>query len=298
MQTYDDFEIVVVDDRSTDDTMAVVEGYNDRVRYIRHDENRGACAARNTGIKQSNGQYVAFLDSDDEWDDTKLAKQMKCMKAAPESVGIVYTGYRVQRSDAVELGQVPSKRGDIHRAQLAKDWVSPTSAVLVDRECFDSVGTFDTDLAARQDYDMWLRLSRQYEFNYVKEPLVTLHTDGDDRITADVKSRIDAHCTLLERVRSDAEDLGVLDRRRILASQYFTIARYLQRHDRRQRAAAFFARSLVNNPFYCRAWVAATLLVFRVSPDDGVVLWAKNKIKQLKLRFDSRGETNGVFYEN
>lgn len=293
-QTYDDYEIVVVDDCSTDNTRAVVEGYDDdRVRYVRHDENRGACAARNTGIEHSNGWYIAFLDSDDEWDETKLAKQVKCMERAPESVGVVYTGYRVERSDSVELGQVPSKRGDIHRDQLAKDRVSPTSAVLVDQECFNSVGTFDTGLAARQDYDMWLRLSRHYEFDYVKEPLVTLHADGDDRITADINSRMDAHQALLERIRADVEGLSILDRRRILASQYFTIARYLQRHEKRRCAAEFFVRSLANNPFRPRAWLSAALLTLGVSPDDGVVLRAKNGIKRFKLRSDSGGEMNG-----
>jgi glycosyltransferase involved in cell wall biosynthesis len=298
-QTYDDFEVVVVDDCSTDDTRAVVEEYDDaRIRYIRHDENQGACAARNTGIEHSDGRYVAFLDSDDEWDETKLAKQVKCMERAPESVGVVYIGYRVKRSDDVELGQVPSKRGDIHRDQLAKDWVSPTSAVLVDRECFESVGTFDTDLAARQDYDMWLRLSRHYEFDYVKEALVTLHADGDDRITADIQSRMDAHQTILERVRADIKGLGVLDRHSILASQYFSIARYLQRHDERRRAAMFFARSLINNPFRSRTWLGAALLVLGVSPDDGVALQVKNRIKRLKLRLDSGRETNRGHHEN
>lgn len=298
-QTYDDFEVVVVDDYSTDDTKAVVSEYDDDyVRYVRHNENRGACAARNTGIGHSNGRYIAFLDSDDEWHKTKLTKHVRCMERAPESVGVVYTGYRVKRSDNVEIGQVPSKRGDIHHDQLAKDWVSPTSAVLVDRECFESVGTFDTGLAARQDYDMWLRLSRYYEFDYVKEPLVTLHADGDNRITADIESRMDAHRTLLERIRADVEGLGVLDRRRILASQYFTIARYLQRHDRRRHSMAFFGRSLASNPFRSRTWLGAALIVLGVSPDDGLALRVKNGIKRFKLRLGSGRETNGDFHEN
>lgn len=292
-QTYDDYEIVVVDDCSTDNTRAVVEGYDDdRVRYVRHDENRGACSARNTGIEHSNGRYVAFLDSDDEWDETKLAKQVKCMKRAPESVGVVYTGYRVKRSDSVELGQVPSKRGDVHRDQLAKDWVSPTSAVLVERECFESVSMFDTGLAARQDYDMWLRLSRHYEFDYVKEPLVTLHADGGDRITADIESRMDAHRKLLKRIRADTEDLSFVVRRRILASQYFTITRYMQRHNKRRRAAMFFARSLAKNPFRCRTWLVSVLLILGVSPDDGLVLRVKNVVKRSKLRLSSGRKTN------
>jgi glycosyltransferase involved in cell wall biosynthesis len=292
-QKYDDFEVVVVDDCSTDDTRAVVEGYDDnRVRYVRHDENQGACAARNTGIKHSNGRYVAFLDSDDEWDETKLAKQIKCIEGAQQNVGVIYTGYRMKQSDSIEIGQVPSKHGDIYRDQLAKDWVSPTSAVLVDRECFESVGMFDTDLAARQDYDMWLRLSRHYEFDYVKEPLVTLNADGSDRITADIESRMDAHSKLLKRIRADTEDLSFVVRRRILASQYFTIGRYMQRHNKRRRAAMFFTRSLAKNPFRCRTWLVSVLLILGVSPDDGLVLRVKNVVKRFKLRLSSGRKTN------
>jgi glycosyltransferase involved in cell wall biosynthesis len=292
-QTYDNYEIVVVDDCSTDNTRAVVEGYDDdRVRYVRHDENRGACAARNTGIEHSNGRYIAFLDSDDEWDETKLAKQVKCMERAPKNAGVVYTGYRVKRSDSVELGQVPSKRGDIHCDQLAKHWVSPTSTVLVDNECFESVGMFDTDLDACQDYDMCLRLSRHYEFDYVKEPLMTLHTDSNDRITADIESRMDAHRKLLERIRADIENLSFVVRRHILASQYFTIARYMQRYDKRRRAAMFFARSLANNPFRFRTWLVSVLLILGVSPDDGMVLRVKNVVKRFKLRLSSGRKRN------
>ena len=287
-QTYDDFEVVIVDDCSTDETAEVVKKYDDeRIRYIQHDKNQGACAARNTGIKQSNGQYVAFLDSDDEWDPTKLAKQVACMENTSDCVGVIYTGYRVKRSDSVELGQVPSKRGDIHQAQLAKDWVSPTSAVMVKSECFDVVGMFDTDLAARQDYDMWLRLSQYYEFDYVKEPLATLHTDGHDRITTNINSRLDAHQTLIERVRNNTKDLGFISQHRIISRQYYTIARYLQRHGDSRHAASFFIRSLINNFLNIRTWVSLILLVVGVSPDSGIMLRLKNSIKKVKFEINS-----------
>ena len=285
-QTYDSFEIIVIDDYSSDDTAVVVDKYDDsRIRYVKHNENLGACAARNTGIKRSNGQYLAFLDSDDEWDPTKLAKQVSCMEKSPERVGIVYTGYRVQRSNNIELGRIPTKNGDIHQDQLIKDWVSPTSAVMIDRRCFNSVGMFDTDLNARQDYDMWLRLSRKYEFDYVKEPLVTLHIDGEDRISADVDKGISAHKTLLKRISAESESLPFVYRHRILASQYFIMARHLQRHGYRRDAVMFFIYSLIKNPVSIRTWLAFSLLAAGLSPDDGIGLRMKNSIRKIKLYF-------------
>jgi glycosyltransferase involved in cell wall biosynthesis len=281
-QTYDDFEIVVVDDCSTDDTPVVVRGYDDdRVRYIRHDENQGACAARNTGIKHSEGRYIAFLDSDDEWDETKLSKQVECIESESRSVGVVYTGYRVQRSDSLELGQVPSKSGDIHRDQLTKDWVSPTSAVLVKKACFDSVGVFDTELQARQDYEMWLRISQKFKFEYVKEPLVILHQDVSNRITSNVQSRMAAHQELLERISGEIDDLSPHERRVVLSTQYFTMARYLQKNGRYKKSLQYYAKSLISNPINYKSWLCLLFCLFGMNPDTGQGLKIKSVIKQI-----------------
>ena len=92
-QTYQDFEIIVVDDASTDNTQEVVKEcmFRDkRVRYIKHEKNKGGSAARNTGIKNEHGEYVGFLDSDDEWLPTKLEKQIELFRKRCNSVGAVY----------------------------------------------------------------------------------------------------------------------------------------------------------------------------------------------------------------
>jgi len=93
-QTYQDFEIIIVDDGSTDKTEEVVKSFNSKkIFYNRHEENKGANAARNTGIKASRGEYIAFQDSGDEWLPQKLERQMKVFENASPEVGVVYTGY-------------------------------------------------------------------------------------------------------------------------------------------------------------------------------------------------------------
>ena len=115
-QTFQDFEILVVDDASDDNTREVVAGFEDiRIKYFRHDTNRGGSAARNTGIRNSMCSYIAFLDDDDEWFPEKLGKQMELLLASDPKVGAVYTGYLdVDKATGQVIGeQLPSRRGNL-----------------------------------------------------------------------------------------------------------------------------------------------------------------------------------------
>ena len=181
-QSYKDFEIVVVDDCSSDDTTVAMESFHDAaVRYLRHDRQLGGAAARNTGIHQSNGEYVAFLDDDDEWYPEKLGRQVSALLSSPPTVGGIYTGYFiVDRSDGGIRGQmVPTERGDLSEKLLAGNCIGSTSSMLLRRACFDKVGIFDERLPSFQDYDLWLRIAREYQFDCIPQPLLKYFVHGD-----------------------------------------------------------------------------------------------------------------------
>jgi glycosyltransferase involved in cell wall biosynthesis len=174
-QSLRDLEIIVVDDGSSDNTAAVIESFRQPgLVYLRHDQSRGGAAARNTGILRATGEYVAFLDDDDEWYPEKLSRQMDVMLSSPPEVGAVYTGYFiVDRSNAQIRGQiVPTERGDLYEALLASNCIGGTSSVLLRRACFDEIGLFDERLPSFQDYDLWLRIARKFHFDYVREPML------------------------------------------------------------------------------------------------------------------------------
>jgi len=174
-QTYKDFEVIVVDDGSTDNTEEIVKSFTDfKIHYICHKHNRGASAARNTGIKASRGEYIAFLDSDDEWLPEKLDKQMKTFNSESSEVGVVYTGdYYVDEKDKkVKKVHIPRKEGYIYENLLRAEDVIYISTVLIKNECFKKVGVFDEDLPTSEDYDMWFRIAKYYKFRYVKDLLV------------------------------------------------------------------------------------------------------------------------------
>ncbi|GJL56732.1 MAG: glycosyl transferase [Nitrospirales bacterium] len=174
-QTFQDFELIVIDDASGDSTGQVVESMTDaRIRYICHETNKGGSAARNTGIRNARGAYIAFLDDDDEWLPEKLAAQCAVLDNSPAKIGIVYTGYtRIDRTSGKVLSlRIPKKKGDLHDALQLENCLGSTSSVLVKKECFETVGLFDESLPSFQDYDMWLRISKHFHITYVNEILL------------------------------------------------------------------------------------------------------------------------------
>ncbi|HWP58307.1 MAG TPA: glycosyltransferase family A protein [Candidatus Acidoferrales bacterium] len=181
-QTFADLEVIVVDDASADGTPGVVERFGDRrVRYIRHPARRGGAAARNAGIGRARGDSIAFLDDDDEWHEEKIARQVELLAASPEAVGVIYTGYSiVDRASGKICGQrIAAARGDLSSALRRENCVGGSSSVLVRKSCLDRVGWFDESLPSFQDYDLWLRLAREFQFDCIARPMLnySLHPD-------------------------------------------------------------------------------------------------------------------------
>lgn len=204
-QTYRDFEIIVVDDGSTDNTKEVLKKYGSQIKLI-YQENRGVSAARNIGISRSEGQYVAFLDADDIWLPNKLKAQVEIMNANPD-VGLIFTdGVKIDEKPGATLkpkdwraisndpegfwckiGKAPINDGIILKGNYFKDLllgnlVFFTSAVLIRKECFENIGYLDEELLSSEDYDLWLRMAYKY-------PLLYLNS-----VTSHYRERIDSLC--------------------------------------------------------------------------------------------------------
>lgn len=176
-QTYSDFELLVVDDGSTDDTQAVVEAIPDsRIRYIKLAENKGASVARNEGVKRASCSLIAFQDSDDYWHPDKLEKQMLYWQEHPD-YAMVYCPYIMHMAEKVLT--VPGKdweglEGNIFPWLLLRNSIG-TPTMLMKKECFLELGGFDSTLHSLEDWDFALRFADRYAIGYVDEPLVDAH---------------------------------------------------------------------------------------------------------------------------
>ncbi|HEV8715044.1 MAG TPA: glycosyltransferase [Candidatus Binatia bacterium] len=199
-QTYDDFELLVVDDGSNDNTAAVVQEF-DGVRYV-FQPNRGVSAARNRGVALSNGEFLAFLDADDLWQPRKLAHQVAFF-AARADARICQTE-EIWLRDDVRVNPHNKHRkvgGDIFARSLELCLVSP-SAVMLRRELFERVGGFDESLPACEDYDLWLRIAATEAIHLIETPLVIKRGGHADQLSRRFwgmdRFRVAALCKLLD----------------------------------------------------------------------------------------------------
>jgi glycosyltransferase involved in cell wall biosynthesis len=217
-QSWRDFEVLVVDDASTDATAAALAPFGARIRLWRRECRGGVSAARNTGIKAARGEWLAFLDSDDLWLPEKLARQLDYLAAHRDLLLCQTEETWVRRGVRVNQPRTHRKIGGrIFSASLERCMISP-SAVILHRRLFDRHGAFDEDLPAAEDYDLWLRLTWRYAVGLVPEPLIIKRGGRPDQLSAQWgldRYRIRALTKLLEEPELPAPE--ALAARRVLA---------------------------------------------------------------------------------
>jgi len=181
-QTEKDFELIIVDDGSTDATRESVTTYENRLRYFCQ-PNAGASAARNLGIQNARGKYITFLDSDDLWQPKKLTRQIEWMNAHPE-IMLCYTDeIWIRRGVRVNQKKIHAKTGGwIYPLCLPRCIISPSS-VLMRRELVEAVGVFDEQLPICEDYDLWLRVASRFEVGFLAEPLIVKRGGHADQLS-------------------------------------------------------------------------------------------------------------------
>ena len=182
-QSFPALEIVVVEDASTDNTPEILEQYADKIRIITNGSNRGVSFSRNAGIQNARGDWIAFLDSDDEWIPAKLERQKQFHEAHPTLLISQCDEIWIRNSVRVNpMTKHKKKGGWIFEACIPICIVSP-SAVIIHKRVFEHIGLFDVNFLACEDYDLWLRIALHYEIGLLDEKLVTRYGGHEDQLS-------------------------------------------------------------------------------------------------------------------
>lgn len=212
-QTYVWYEIIVVDDGSTDNTEECVrEIGDDRIRYIRLEQNQGASHARNVGIRRCLYEYIALLDSDDEWMPDKLELQMDKMLQSPERVGLIYC--RMRRGKEKENicpscdwpEDVPLE-GNLFPLLLWRNIIG-TPSVLVKKVCLESIGEFNEALRCLEDWELILRIARKWEIGFIDEVLVEVNKSPAS-VSSNAGAFLLSRCYIAALYRQEMTQMGI-----------------------------------------------------------------------------------------
>jgi len=262
-QTFTDFELIVIDDGSTDDTKQVMEAYDDpRLIYVHNTDNRGQTRRLNDGLKLTRADLIAFQDSDDEWLPTKLQKQVEAMRAQPPEVGIVYTDKWRYEPDREKFHwksprNMPEDGIIFDKALDDQVYNIGPQSVLIRRECFEKVGPFDERLTNFNDWDMFVRISRFFYFYHIQEPLVNYFKLADAMTSLGERKGIEAIQILFHKFLPDIQSNPAL-----LAKRAYWIGSFHMRDGNTAEGRSYLWRAVKAQPFNPRYLVAMAAALF------------------------------------
>tara|TARA_R100000935_G_scaffold9921_3_gene19906 strand:- start:3608 stop:4501 length:894 start_codon:yes stop_codon:yes gene_type:complete len=188
-QTYSNFELIIVDDCSTDNSMNVINAIKDpRINLFKLEKNSGPAVARNVGISKSKGEYISFLDSDDQFEKEFLEKTLKTLNGTSDKIGFTWTGRRLHEDGKIkEQIWDPKYRDDTYHTFLHDIKIGTSAGITIKSEVFKKVGDFNENLLAAEDTEFFFRLSQNYDYLVIKNILVNIYRSNDDRLSKNFK---------------------------------------------------------------------------------------------------------------
>jgi len=277
-QTYRNFEVIVIDDSSTDNTKEIITNIackDSRVKYFRNNENKGPSGVRNVGIKLSIGEFIAFQDDDVEWYPHKLEKQVNLLKMLPENFGVVYSGfYKLIKKEKIYIPEnyIFPKEGNIHNSLLKGNFVD-TPSILARKSALLDVGFFDEKLPMWVDWELVIRLSKKYLFKLIDEPLYisydtpnSVSKQNSTILTHTIKYILEKHFTDFKKDK------------KTLANWYFNCGRNYILDTQKKLGLKYLKFALNNNPFQIKFLIAFITAFLNVKLFKNLI-YLKKKIK-------------------
>jgi glycosyltransferase involved in cell wall biosynthesis len=276
-QTFQDYEIIVVDDGSTDETEQVLVPYRELIKYIRK-ENRGPASARNVGIKHSKGDYIAFLDADDIWLPDKLQSQIGFMKKNPE-IQVLFTDCAIFDHQGLIMPSIKERykvASCVTFEELLTEHFVAMSSIIVKRSCLEEIGLFDETLIGAEDYNLYLRLARKFQFMYLDRVLV-YHRKHEKSLSKCLEQMRHDELANLDKIANLFPEMNI-PKRKLAAKIYLRFGIY-HLNCRELAAARFcFKNTLKHSPLTGFAWFLLAISSLPQSVRD--LLIAVNRLRR------------------
>jgi len=243
-QTYPHWELIVVDDncpqsaerKHTENVMSQFQ-HDQKIKYVKHDSNQGACKARNTGLLHANGKYIAFLDDDDVWLEIKLERQVKQLEKS--NAALCYSDMNLEYQGRKKYFKCISSE-KLFEKLLNQGFGICTSAFLITKDSLLAINGFDDNLPSMQDYDLLLRLAERFECDYIPEALLTYQL-AEDGISCNPTNKANGHRAIISKYKSKYQELGLLIG---LSRQYESLADFELRRGQRMVALKNYYKAL------------------------------------------------------
>lgn len=250
-QEYGNWELIIADDGSTDSTKDLIQSYTQRDARIRgiYKPHTGISDSRNQALLKSSGKYLAFLDDDDVWLSEKLKKQLDYLEMHPQT-GLLFSQVYITDENLVRQSVYPINCQCSLVELLKWNFWIPFSSVVVRRNCLDSVGLFDKSLDRSQDYDLWLRIAKKFNFDCLRDEPLLFYRQHTGNVSQECTGRHLAHIWTYQKLRRSG-DLKIHDRllKNRIGWEYYELGRfYLRNKGNYRQAARYFFTSLLASP--------------------------------------------------
>ena len=258
-QSYPDWELILINDNSTDTSLEVLKSYRDsRIEVLNTPKNVGPAAARNLGISKSRGNFVSFLDSDDCYEPDFLKLSFELLAPTRDEIGFAWTGYNYVTSTSQKAKfWKPSDTSNYYLSFLKALHTGTNSGLMVKREVFSKCGYFDDTLPAAEDTDFLLRIIQKFYFKTLSEPLVNIYIEHSDRLSFDFKKIGLAYNKIFPKHEP------TINTNRILRQKWFYKMMWLNYHLGNYGLARGFFKKLIKDKYtHQRAW--QIFLIFEV----------------------------------